>query len=171
MRGLDETVFYRAQRTEAIVIPELFVGDFDGDRQNELASFSAGVWWVDTNHNGRQDPGDTWVRMAGHSERGVVDDFDGDGKDEIGVRGANGAVLVAEVNWQGGIQNVHDARDADGALALLHAGWSSDVAGAVPAAPSSASMAPSTAAEGSQHALRMAIEARITRNAQQELSR
>nr|WP_146528234.1 SdrD B-like domain-containing protein [Novipirellula artificiosorum] len=62
-------------------------GDFDGDGADEAVLFVAGNWFVDINGNGRWDRGDMWIKLGTRLDRPVVGDWDGDGKDDIGIFG------------------------------------------------------------------------------------
>lgn len=62
-------------------------GDFNGDTYDELALFIDGEWFIDINGNGRWDEEDIWIRMGTHGDQPVVGDWDGDGKDDVGVFG------------------------------------------------------------------------------------
>lgn len=62
-------------------------GDFNGDGSDEAAIYLAGEWFVDLNGNGRWDAGDLWIQLGTALDRPVVGDWDGDGKDDIGIFG------------------------------------------------------------------------------------
>ncbi|TWU03882.1 SdrD B-like domain-containing protein [Neorhodopirellula pilleata] len=62
-------------------------GDFNGDGVDEAVLFWSGQWFVDLNGNGLWDAGDLWVRMGTELDRPVVGDWDGDGKDDVGIFG------------------------------------------------------------------------------------
>ncbi len=62
-------------------------GDFDGDGIDEAVRFAAGQWFIDLNGNGIWDDGDLWARLGTELDRPVVGDWDGDGKDDIGIFG------------------------------------------------------------------------------------
>ena len=62
-------------------------GDFNGDGIDEAVLFIGGQWFVDLNGNGRWDRGDLWIRLGTELDRPVVGDWDGDGKDDVGIFG------------------------------------------------------------------------------------
>ncbi|MAI74170.1 MAG: hypothetical protein CMM01_25185 [Rhodopirellula sp.] len=62
-------------------------GDFDGDGFDEPVIYVAGQWFVDLNGNGFWDPGDLWIELGTELDRPVVGDWDGDGKDDVGIFG------------------------------------------------------------------------------------
>ena len=62
-------------------------GDFDGNGIDEAVIFDGGQWFVDLNGNGRWDAGDLWIQLGTALDRPVVGDWDGDGKDDIGIFG------------------------------------------------------------------------------------
>ncbi|MEM1227726.1 MAG: SdrD B-like domain-containing protein [Planctomycetota bacterium] len=62
-------------------------GDFDGNGVDEAVLFIGGQWFVDLNGNGVWDRGDLWIRLGTELDRPVVGDWDGDGKDDIGIFG------------------------------------------------------------------------------------
>ena len=62
-------------------------GDFNGDGQDELALYLEGEWLIDINGNGRWDRGDMWAKLGDQNDLPVIGDWDGDGKDDIGVFG------------------------------------------------------------------------------------
>jgi len=68
------------------------MGDFNGDGYDELALFLDGEWFIDINGNGRWDEQDIWMKLGTKQDQPVVGDWDGDGKDDIGVFGRK---------WQG----------------------------------------------------------------------
>ena len=61
--------------------------DFNGDGIAEIALYSDGYWFIDINGNGRWDADDLWAEIGSHEDIPVVGDWDGDGKDDIGVYG------------------------------------------------------------------------------------
>tara|TARA_B110000438_G_scaffold55118_1_gene55159 strand:+ start:1148 stop:4123 length:2976 start_codon:yes stop_codon:yes gene_type:complete len=61
--------------------------DFNGDGVAEIAMYSDGYWFIDINGNGRWDADDLWAEMGSQADIPVVGDWDGDGKDDIGVYG------------------------------------------------------------------------------------
>jgi len=63
------------------------IGDFNGDGVDEAVLFIGGQWFVDLNGNGRWDRGDLWIRLGTELDRPVVGDWDGDGKDDVGIFG------------------------------------------------------------------------------------
>ena len=62
-------------------------GDFNGDGLSEAVIYVAGRWYVDVNGNGIWDSGDLWIRMGTEMDAPVVGDWDGDGKDDVGIFG------------------------------------------------------------------------------------
>lgn len=62
-------------------------GDFNGDGIAETAVYFEGQWFIDLNGNGRWDKEDLWARLGGKEDLPVVGDWDGDGKDDIGIFG------------------------------------------------------------------------------------
>lgn len=62
-------------------------GDFNGDGIDELALFKDGEWLIDINGNGQWDRSDLWAQLGSVGDLPVVGDWDGDGKDDIGVWG------------------------------------------------------------------------------------
>src|SRR5207249_4851431 len=44
-------------------------------------------WFIDLNGNGVWDEGDLWAKLGTDRDRPVVGDWDGDGKDDIGIFG------------------------------------------------------------------------------------
>ena len=66
---------------------QTLAGDFNGDGQDELALFLEGEWLIDINGNGRWDRGDMWAKLGDLDDLPVIGDWDGDGKDDIGVFG------------------------------------------------------------------------------------
>ena len=62
-------------------------GDFDGDGLDEAVMYAGGQWFVDLNGNGRWDAGDLWMQLGTDMDRPVIGDWDGDGKDDIGIFG------------------------------------------------------------------------------------
>ena len=62
-------------------------GDFNGDGIDEFVVFRDGYWMIDLNGNGRWDLDDLMTRLGNHEDRPVVGDWDGDGKDDIGIYG------------------------------------------------------------------------------------
>ena len=69
--------------------------DFNGDGVAEIAMYSDGYWFIDINGNGRWDDDDLWAEMGSSEDMPVVGDWDGDGKDDIGVYG---------LQWPGDIE-------------------------------------------------------------------
>ena len=67
-------------------------GDFNGDGIDELALFKDGEWLIDINGNGEWDRSDLWAKLGAVGDLPVVGDWDGDGKDDIGIWG---------VSWRG----------------------------------------------------------------------
>jgi hypothetical protein len=50
--------------------------------------FHEGQWFIDLNGNGRWDEEDLWAELGTRGDLPVVGDWDGDGKDDIGIFGA-----------------------------------------------------------------------------------
>ncbi len=77
------------QRKLRFGLPGAFplTGDFNGDGVAEVAVYCDGVWIVDLNGNGYFDEGDLWAELGNEDDLPVVGDWDGDGKDDIGVFG------------------------------------------------------------------------------------
>ncbi len=63
------------------------LGDFNGDGIDQPVLYRDGQWFVDLNGNGVWDPDDLWIRLGTPLDRPVVGDWDGDGKDDIGIFG------------------------------------------------------------------------------------
>ncbi|HTN74830.1 MAG TPA: SdrD B-like domain-containing protein, partial [Pirellulaceae bacterium] len=63
------------------------MGDFNGDGLAERALYYNGEWFVDINGNGRWDDEDLWAKLGNEADLPVVGDWDGDGKDDIGIFG------------------------------------------------------------------------------------
>jgi protocatechuate 3,4-dioxygenase beta subunit len=63
------------------------MGDFNGDGISEKAIYFNGEWFVDLNGNGRWDDEDLWAKLGTKEDLPVVGDWDGDGKDDIGIFG------------------------------------------------------------------------------------
>lgn len=61
--------------------------DFNGDGVDELALFLDGEWFIDINGNGRWDEEDIWLKLGTRGDQPVVGDWDGDGKDDVGIFG------------------------------------------------------------------------------------
>ena len=49
--------------------------------------FIDGEWFIDINGNGVWDEGDMWAKLGNKGDLPVVGDWDGDGKDDIGIFG------------------------------------------------------------------------------------
>ncbi len=62
-------------------------GDFNGDGVDEVALFVGGEWLIDVNGNGQWDRQDLWSKLGDVGDLPVVGDWDGDGKDDIGIFG------------------------------------------------------------------------------------
>ncbi|MEN1678763.1 MAG: SdrD B-like domain-containing protein [Planctomycetota bacterium] len=62
-------------------------GDWDGDGDDEIGVYIAGLWYLDLNGNGRWDDGDLWARLGTENDLPVTGDWDGDGKTDIGIFG------------------------------------------------------------------------------------
>ncbi len=60
-------------------------GDFNGDGITNIGIFAGGLWWLDTDADGRLTPSDEQVRLGSAGDLPVVGDFNGDGIDELGV--------------------------------------------------------------------------------------
>jgi hypothetical protein len=75
-------------------------GDFNGDGIDEIALFKDGEWLIDINGNGQWDRTDLWAQLGSVGDLPVVGDWDGDGKDDIGVWGiarrGDGAAIERE---------------------------------------------------------------------------
>ncbi len=62
------------------------VGDFDGDKIDEIGVVRGDLWIIDTDGDRRLTGNDLQIEVprAGENSQPVVGDFDGDGKDEPG---------------------------------------------------------------------------------------
>jgi serine-aspartate repeat-containing protein C/D/E len=78
-------------------------GDFNGDGHDELALFQDGEWLIDINGNGQWDRSDLWAKMGGPGDLPVVGDWDGDGKDDIGIWGVERAGDMAALEREPGL--------------------------------------------------------------------
>jgi serine-aspartate repeat-containing protein C/D/E len=99
-------------------------GDFNGDGRTELGVFVAGVWYLDTNGNGRWDEQDLWVRLGAAGDQPVTGDWDGDGKTDIGIFGrawrGDAAALASEPGLSDAENATHGVRkNAPPSLASL----------------------------------------------------
>jgi hypothetical protein len=63
------------------------MGDFNGDGLVEKGIYFQGEWFIDLNGNGRWDDEDLWAKLGTANDLPVVGDWDGDGKDDIGIFG------------------------------------------------------------------------------------
>ena len=52
-----------------------------------MGVFIDGEWFIDMNGDGNWDEGDLYGKLGGPGDTPVVGDWDGDGKDDIGVFG------------------------------------------------------------------------------------
>ncbi|QDT05620.1 Serine-aspartate repeat-containing protein D precursor [Rubripirellula lacrimiformis] len=81
----------RSQRSDDFTLGLLdataMAGDFDGDGSDEGVIYKDGQWFVDFNGNGKWDAGDLWMKLGTEMDRPVIGDWDGDGKDDIGIFG------------------------------------------------------------------------------------
>src|SRR5262249_48415724 len=59
----------------------------NGDGKSEMGVFLDGQWFIDVNGNGVWDAGDMWAKLGQSGDIPVVGDWDGDGKDDIGIFG------------------------------------------------------------------------------------
>jgi protocatechuate 3,4-dioxygenase beta subunit len=60
-------------------------GDWNGDGTHTVAVFRNGVWWRDTNGDGKRNHSDKPTYFGQPGDMPVVGDFNGDGIDELGV--------------------------------------------------------------------------------------
>jgi protocatechuate 3,4-dioxygenase beta subunit len=60
-------------------------GDFNGDGIDTIGVFSAGLWRIDINGDGKFNSHDRVVQFGEQGDIPVVGDFDGDGVDELGT--------------------------------------------------------------------------------------
>ena len=74
---------YVAQLGSAGDLP--VVGDFDGDGIDDLGTYRAGKWHLDTDGDRALTAHDKVFELGGPGDRPVVADFNGDGVDEIGI--------------------------------------------------------------------------------------
>ncbi|TWU05881.1 MSCRAMM family protein [Stieleria varia] len=86
------------------------VGNFDGEAGDEVAIYVAGRWYVDLNGNGVWDAGDLWIKLGTDMDRPVVGDWDGDGKDDIGIFGRQWERDEFRVRQDAGLPDPANAR-------------------------------------------------------------
>jgi hypothetical protein len=60
-------------------------GDFDGDGQEEIATFYRGKWWIDRDADGKPSADDLEIALGRADGLPVIADLNGDGKDELVV--------------------------------------------------------------------------------------
>jgi serine-aspartate repeat-containing protein C/D/E len=81
-------------------------GDFNGDGRSELVLYHEGDWFIDLNGNVEWDEGDLWAQLGSKQDRPVVGDWDGDGKDDIGVFGTRWMRDPIAVKHEAGLPDV-----------------------------------------------------------------
>lgn len=62
-------------------------GDFNGDGVDEVALFIDGEWLIDLDGDGRWGRSDLWAQLGSREDLPVVGDWDGDGRDDLGIYG------------------------------------------------------------------------------------
>ncbi len=83
--GTAVTFATTATGCAAVNVGTALAGDFDGDGDDDAASFSNGVWEVSLSNGSTFGSGSAWATFSSKTgwEAHVVGDFDGDGKDDI----------------------------------------------------------------------------------------
>jgi hypothetical protein len=83
-------------------------GDFNGDGRSELVLYHEGNWFIDLNGNGKWDDGDLWAQLGSKHDRPVVGDWDGDGKDDIGIFGVRWPRDPVATKYEPGLPDVEN---------------------------------------------------------------
>jgi serine-aspartate repeat-containing protein C/D/E len=84
-------------------------GDFSGSGFSQLAIYYRGEWFIDLNGNGEWDEGDLWCKLGDENDLPVVGDWNGDGKDDIGIFGIMWAGDPVALEREPGLPDVENA--------------------------------------------------------------
>ncbi len=85
-------------------------GDFNGDGFEQPVLYLNGQWFVDLNGNGIWDADDLWIQLGTPLDRPVVGDWDGDGKDDIGIFGRQWERDPRRIRQETGLPNLDNHR-------------------------------------------------------------
>ena len=94
--GSDATATFRNSGDKPLV------GDWDGDGDDQIGSWNAGIFYLDQNSNGVWDGiggGDRQIAFGLSTDIPLAGDWNGDGDDDIGVR--RGKVFYLDANGNG----------------------------------------------------------------------